>query len=230
MRDDPRSPGYQIPLPPVTGGWSLTDHPAGAGSTASRPDAGCWMLDPPSRPRPIPRPRLIADERSKSLSFGRTGVPATRPLPGAFPEGAPCHNVGTPKNRPAGWRWSQHCERRHARTGALSSARRSHRLSDTRGDLSPKRSPWEPPLTMLGRGGTSHLSGRAPNIVKNGTPQKVRGRLQKTASISVGWAVQRPATSSQRHVGVARGGITAPRPLATPGTGGTAGSRWRPTG
>jgi hypothetical protein len=148
MRDDPRSPGYQIPLPPVTGGWSLTDHPAGAGSTASRPDAGCWMLDPPSRPRPIPRPRLIADERSKSLSFGRTGVPATRPLPGAFPEGAPCHNVGTPKNRPAGWRWSQHCERRHARTGALSSACRSHRLSDTRGDLSPL--PVGAPLDNVG--------------------------------------------------------------------------------
>ena len=56
---------------------------------------------------------------------------------------------------------------------------RSVGLGRLRRALSPMRFPRLPPLTMLGPNDPLHSCGCAPNIVKNGTPQK--GRVRQVA-------------------------------------------------
>ena len=129
MRDPPpaRDQGARnTAFPPASASASASESAA----PSSRSSSSRRRPDPVSR-RPADTQRTISPSRSprlppltmlgrRGLSFGQIDEPATRPLPGVLPAGAPLDNVGT---------------RRTA------------------------------PKTL-----------RRSNIVKNGTPQKARGR------------------------------------------------------
>jgi hypothetical protein len=107
-------------------------------SRCGRPSK-CW----------IPRPSLVAA--------------AGRPLPGAFPAGAPCHNVGTDRALHCG-KCGPNIVKGGTPQKALSSACCSRRLADTRGALSPGRFPRVPPVTMLGPIELSTAVGAPPTL------------------------------------------------------------------
>jgi hypothetical protein len=80
---------------------------------------------------------------------------------------------------------------------ALSSVYHSDRAPDTRGAISPARSPRVPPLTMLGPCAPHHRDAGAPNIVKNGTPQivSITGLEVQTVCRELVTAASRPGGS-----------------------------------
>jgi hypothetical protein len=110
--------------------------------------------------------------RAQDLSFGETDAASTRRLPNALPEGAR-HDVSGRRVH------AKFAELEGPETScparpheALSSTSHLGRPSDTRGGLSPARSPRVPPVTMLGPEEPPRRGRGVPNIVKDGTPQK----------------------------------------------------------